>query len=78
MPHLLTVMLKVTRSGEPERKGGEREMEESESEREEGMAASDVRNLKLQHSRAVCFQIFKLMFHSGWILIHPHQSPFSQ
>lgn len=78
MPHLLTMMLKVTRSGEPEKKGGVREMEEIESEREEGIAASDIRNLKLQHSWEVCFQICRPMFHSGWILMLPHQSSFSQ
>ena len=64
MPHLLT-MIKVTRSAGPEKKGGVREMEEIESEREEGMAASDIRKLKLEHSWEVCFQIFRPMFHSG-------------
>ena len=65
MPHLLTMMLKVTRSVEPEKKGGVREMEEIESEREEGMAASDIRKLKLEHSWEVRFQIFRPVFHSG-------------
>lgn len=46
MPHLLSVMLKVTRSGESERRGGEREMEESEVERKEDKAAVDIRSLK--------------------------------
>lgn len=54
IPYLSPVLLRVTRSGESERRRGEREMEERESEREEDKAACKVRNLKLQQRRAVC------------------------
>ena len=41
-------MVRVTRSAESERIRGEREMEESKAEREEGKAAGDVRNVTTQ------------------------------
>ena len=37
-------------------------MEESEAEKEEGEAAGDVRKIKLQHRRAVCFPNGRLLF----------------
>ena len=57
-------MLRVTRSRESEGGRGEREMEENEAEREEGKAADDVRNIKLQHRWAVCCHIARLFFSS--------------
>lgn len=57
-------MLRVTRSRESEGGRGEREMEENEAEREEGKAADDVRNIKLQHRWAVCCQAMRLFLNS--------------
>ena len=65
IPYLFPVLLRITRSGESERRRGEREMEERESEKEEDKAAREVRNLKLQQRRAACSQILCCSFFLG-------------
>ena len=69
-------MVRVTRSEESERIRGEREMEESKAEREEGKAVGDVRNVTTQVDSllSIC-EAFFFFLYRGYLLMHPHQSP---
>ena len=68
-------MVRVTRSEESERIRGEREIEKSKAEREEGKAAGDVRNVTAQVGclLSICEAFY--FSYSVYLLMHPHQSP---
>ena len=74
MPHPLPMRLNPTRSGDLERKAGEKELENREAQRGAGEEAGDERDVR-EIQRAVCGLFLSLWLQSLWMVMHPCQSP---
>ena len=74
MPHPLPMRLNPTRSGDLERKAGEKELENREAQRGAGEEAGDERDVR-EIQRAVCGLFLSLWLQSVWMVRHPCPSP---